>query len=105
LTKRKTMNTISAYRTANDRLNVEVLTEYVHALREAVGLQIDPHTAEVEWDYRDVSDPYGDYPLPANLCFRREYFARSPGSKLWIWFGDLPGVSAKFLWDKHKCHV
>jgi hypothetical protein len=34
------------------------------AIREAEGLKIDPDTAEVEWGYGEILDPYGAYPLP-----------------------------------------
>jgi hypothetical protein len=31
----------------------------------------------------------------------REYFARRPGSDIWVWFGDLPSATAKALWKMH----
>jgi hypothetical protein len=70
--------------TARDVPTVEVTMEYLSALRKAVGLQIDPETAEVEWIYAHTLDPYGDDPdLPEELqCVGREYFARSPGSNV-----------------------
>src|SRR5262249_48823397 len=30
------------------------------------------------------------------------YFARSPGSEVWVWFGDLPDAIEDALWKKHK---
>ena len=74
--------------------------EYLDALRKAVGLQIDPETAEVEWTYAQTLDPYGDDPnLPEEYQqVGREYFARSPGSDVWVWFGDLPKATRDALW-------
>src|SRR5262249_26066050 len=46
--------------TAKDVPTVEVRVEYLNALRKAVGLHIDPETAEVEWTYAQTLDPYGD---------------------------------------------
>ena len=83
---------------------VEVTVEYLDALRKAVGLQIDPETAEVERLYAWTADPYGDYPaLPEEYrCVGREYFARSPGSNVWVNFQDLPEANRDALWEKHK---
>ena len=32
----------------------------------------------------------------------RNFFARSPGSDIWVSFGDLPEATRDALWDKHK---
>jgi hypothetical protein len=73
------------------------------AIRKDAGLKIDPETAEVEWWYAQTMDPYGIYPeLPEELCVGREYFARSPGSDIWVDFGDLPKATADALWKKHS---
>jgi hypothetical protein len=89
---------------AKDAPTVEVTVKYLDALRKAVGLQIDPETAEVEWIYAQVLDPYGELPDLPEECRQigRDYFARSPGSDLWIWFGDLPEATRVALWAKHK---
>jgi len=73
-------------------------------LRKTVGLQIDPEVAEVEWVYGQTLDPYGDDPdLPEEYrCIGREYFARSPGSDVWINFRDLPEATRTKLWEKHE---
>jgi hypothetical protein len=86
---------------------IKVSVEYLTALRRAVGLQIDPDTAEVEWTYAQTLDPYGDYPdLPEEYRqVGREYFARSPGSDVWIEFGDLPDATREKLWEKHKSRL
>src|SRR5215813_7157467 len=83
---------------------VEVTVEYLNALRKAVGLHIDPETADVEWIYAQTLDPYGDDPnLPEEYWqIGREYFARSPGSDVWVWFGDLPDATRKALWERHR---
>jgi hypothetical protein len=62
------------------------------AIREAEGLKIDPDTAEVDWEYRQTLDPYGVCPdlLEEFQQVGREYFARAPGSEVWVHFGDLP---------------
>jgi hypothetical protein len=83
---------------------VEVTVDYLNALRREVGRHIDPETAEADGVYAEVCNPYGDkLDLPDELqCVGRDYFARSPGSKLWIWFHDLPGATADRLWKKHR---
>jgi hypothetical protein len=86
---------------------VEVTVKYLEALRRAVGLHIDPETAEVEWIYAQTLDPYGDDPNLPEECRQvgRDYFARSPGSDVWIWFGDLPDATRNSLWEKHKSRL
>jgi len=81
---------------------VEITVQYLDALRRAVGLQIDPGTAEVDWVYAQTLDPYGDYPeLPEEYHqIGREYFARSPGSDIWIGFRDLPEATRTALSGK-----
>ena len=94
-------------RTTKDIPTVEVTVKYLNALRQAVGRQIDPETAEVYWIYAQTLDPYGDDPdLPEEYQqLGREYFARSPGSDVWIWFGDLPDATRNSLWEKHKSRL
>ena len=60
--------------------------------RKREALLIDPATAEVDWCYGQTGDPYGIIPdLPEELQqVGREYFARRPGSDIWVNFGDLP---------------
>jgi hypothetical protein len=43
--------------TARDVPTVEVTVKYLDASRKAVGLQIDPESAEVEWTYAQTLDP------------------------------------------------
>jgi hypothetical protein len=74
------------------------------AARKEAGLKIDSETAEVDWCYAQTLDPYGiDDDLPEE-CWQvgREYFARAPGSDIWVWFGDLPAATRDALWNRHK---
>src|SRR5262249_529069 len=68
------------------------------------GLKIDPAAAEVEWEYGQPGDPYGINPdLPEEMRqVGRVYFARSPGSDIWVCFGDLPAATRTALWERHK---
>ena len=74
------------------------------AIRKKVGLEIDPQTAEVYWDYGQIFDPYGvDQDLPEEYqVIGRVYFARSPDSDIWVCFYDLPDATRKALREKHK---
>jgi hypothetical protein len=68
--------------------------------REAV--TIDPQTAEVSWWYAETLDPYGVYDLPPEAQqIGREYFARRPGSEIWVWFGDLADATSTKLMERH----
>jgi hypothetical protein len=73
-------------------------------IRKEAGLKIDPETAEVEWIYAQTLDPYGVDPgLPEELQqVGREYFARSPGSDVWVHFDDLPDTTRDALWQRHR---
>ena len=77
------------------------------AIRKEAGLKIDPETAEVEWIYGLTLDPYGVYPdLPEEYQqVGREYFARSPGSDVWVNFDDLPAATDDALWEKHRSNL
>lgn len=82
----------------------EMTVEEWLAIRKEAGLKIDPETAEVNWCYAQVADPYGVYPdLPEECdCVGRAYFARAQGSDVWVEFGDLPKATEEALWNKHK---
>jgi hypothetical protein len=62
------------------------------AIRKEAGLKIDPKTAEVVYNWGQVLDPYGIYSdlTDEERCIGRIYFARSPGSDIWVEFSDLP---------------
>jgi hypothetical protein len=70
-------------------------------------LTVDPETAEVMWDYVYTIDPYGvDTDLPEEYRqIGRAYFARSPGSDIWVWFGDVPEKVQKRLWEMHNSEL
>jgi len=70
------------------------------AIRKEAALHIHPETAEVEWIYVDIADPYGVLAEGCG-CFGREYFARSPESDIWVCFDDLPTIVSDALWEKH----
>ena len=72
------------------------------AIRKEAALQIDPETAEVMWQYERTGDPYRIYPLPEIYNIGRGYFARSPGSDVWVSFDDLPDATCDALWKKHS---
>jgi hypothetical protein len=71
------------------------------ALRKDAGLKIDPETAEVFWVHGQVCDPYGLCDLTdEERCIGRNYFARSPGSNVWVCFDDLPDAVCDRLWAR-----
>jgi hypothetical protein len=76
------------------------------AIRREEALRIDPETAEVDWSYEQTLDPYGvfdEWELPEEFHqVGREYFARAPGSDIWVKFGDLPDETREKLWKKHS---
>ena len=80
------------------------------AVRKEEAKRIDAATAEVDWNYTQVLDPYGiDHELPEVYrltdecdCVGRSYFARAPGSDVWVSFVDLPDATREVLWRKHS---
>ena len=72
------------------------------AIRKEAGLHIDPETAEAASWFAYTVDPYGVEPeIPEEYQqIGREYFARSPGSDLWVDFGDLPKATQDALWKR-----
>ena len=75
--------------------------EYL-GIRKAEGLKIDPDTAEVSWEYAPLADVYGVYPyLPDEIdCIGRVYFARRPGSDIWVEFQDIPDKTCDALHER-----
>ena len=71
------------------------------ALRKLEALRIDPETAEVNWSWGEIMDPYGvDPDLPEELrCLGRVYFARRPAGDTWVCFYDLSDESRERLWQ------
>lgn len=72
--------------------------------RKEAGLKIDPENAEVEWFYIYTLDPYDVLPElpPEYRQVGRDYFARSPESDGWVWFGDLPEEVSSKLWEMYS---
>jgi hypothetical protein len=85
-------------------MSKEITTEQWLAIRKEAALKIDPRTAEVFWRYAQTLDPYGvDPDLPKEYRqVGREYFARSPDSDAWVWFGDLPEKVRDALRERPK---
>ena len=83
---------------------ITIDAKYFYALMKITGQQIDPATAEVDWTYAQTLDPYGVHPdLPEEAQqVGRSYFARNPGSDIWVSFGDLPEVTLNALRHKRK---
>ncbi|MET4449379.1 hypothetical protein ABIB75_007693 [Bradyrhizobium sp. GM2.2] len=79
----------------------ETVEEWL-AIRKRAGLEIDPAIAEIMWTHGLTLDPYGvRSDLPEELRqIGRVYFARAPGSDIWVSFGDLPDVTCKALWKR-----
>jgi hypothetical protein len=72
------------------------------AIRREAGLKINPETAEVFWNHASIVDPYGVDPELPGECQQvgRVYFARSPGTDIWVCFYDLPKATRDALWKK-----
>ncbi len=56
-------------------------------VRKEEGRKIDPDTAEVWWNWAEISDAY---------------FVRSPGSDNWVSFYDLPDKTRRRLRERHE---
>jgi hypothetical protein len=78
---------------------VSIRAEIWRALLKIAGRQIGPENAEIHWRFGQVVDPYRLHPdVPAECdCVGRCYFARAPGSRVWIEFADLPAATRRAL--------
>jgi hypothetical protein len=87
-----------------EKTSAEMELEEWLAIRKEAGLKINPETAEVHCCYALTLDPYGVYPeLPEEYQqVERTYFARSPGSDIWVEFGDLPQATVDALCERHS---
>ena len=77
------------------------------AIRAKAALEIDPATAEIEWDWGYDADPYctgyihgtdkklADWPDMQQVG--RQFFACAPGSDIWVAFDDMPDDALKVL--------
>ena len=82
----------------------ELTIEQWLQVRKEEGQKIDPDAAEVRWNHALPLDPYGVYPDLPWECNQvgRVYFARSPGSGIWVSFSDLPDASLMQLRERQK---
>ena len=96
------------WRVHNGRVNRDCISkaEYDRRMEErrAAGLLIDPSTAEIDWTYAQTLDPYGDrLPLlPQAEQVGREYFARAPGSDIWVCVRHLPDATRGAIWERFE---
>jgi hypothetical protein len=69
-----------------DETNQQMSVEQWLTIRKQAAPTIDPATAEATWIYALTLDPYGVDPdlLEEYQQVGREYFARAPGSKVWV---------------------
>ena len=69
------------------------------AIQTAEGLKINPETAEVECYYEAEFEDGVYYPRLPEECrgIGREYFARAPGSDIWVSFQNLPKATRERL--------
>jgi|SRR5215471_1010858 len=86
----------------------EMTVQQWRAIRKEAGLKLNPEIAEVVWEFVDMTDPYGvrAADLPEGVdpdppeCIGRVYFARAPGSDMWIGFFDLPDSTIEWLMQR-----
>jgi hypothetical protein len=96
------------WRVHNGRVDRDCISnaEYKRRMEErrAAGLLLDPSAAEIDWNYAQTLDPYGDgLPLLSQEeQVGREYFARAPGSDIWICVGDLPDATRDAIWKRFE---
>jgi hypothetical protein len=99
------MAAVDRWNATRDKHLIDQMTiEQWLAIRKEAGLKIDPATAEICTLYAQTLDPYGIYTEPPDECWQigREYFARSPGSEIWVCFDDLPQATVDALWERHS---
>ena len=72
------------------------------AVRRDAGLKVDPKNAEIDYCYGPIGDPYEIGPKMLGELHQvgRVYFARSPGSKVWVAFDDLPEYNSTCSLEK-----
>jgi hypothetical protein len=73
------------------------------AIRKREALNIDPETAELDWSYGLIVDPYGIYDDIAEeeKVVGRVYFVRRPGSDIWVCLYDVPDETTRDrLWER-----
>jgi hypothetical protein len=91
--------------TVNDLLGqIDRSLEQISWLQSFAAQRIDPETAEVKCEYSWFLDPYGITQMQCQQLMPH-YFARSPGSDIWVAWDDLPYEIELRLWRKHKQRV
>ena len=72
------------------------------AVRKEAAKAINPATAKVTYQYGQVADAYGVYPIIRDEfdCIGKNWFARAPGSDVWVSFHDLPQSFDDELWKR-----
>jgi hypothetical protein len=74
--------------------------------RKAEGFKIEAHNAEVTWWHTETDDPYGIDEVPEEYQqIGRQYFARAPGSDIWVCFDDLPNETSEALWEAPRARA
>jgi hypothetical protein len=69
--------------------------------RKQAARLINPESAEVTFEYGQVTDPYGLRKVrPVYYCVGRNYFVRNPGDDLWVSDRDLPQATRERLWKR-----
>ena len=71
-------------------------------IRKEEGRKIDPDIAEFMWSYVEILNYNGVYADPPEEChcIGGGYFARSPGSVIWVSFYDLPDETRRRMWER-----
>ena len=63
----------------------------------------------MDWSYAQTLDPYGvwdEWELPEEFHqVGREYWARAPGSDVWVHFSDLPKTVEEMIWATHRSRI
>jgi hypothetical protein len=83
-------------------MNSQEREQYL-ALVRAAAVKINPATAQVFCEKGWVLDPYRIFKHGDDWedCYgAHNHFARSPGSDVWVWFGDLPDDTRKALRER-----
>jgi hypothetical protein len=72
------------------------------AIRKREALNIDPETAEFDWSYEYIVDPYHIYDdlTEEEKQVGRVYFTRRPGSDIWVGLYDVPDEARDRLWER-----
>jgi hypothetical protein len=79
--------------------------EEAEAIRQEIGRSIAADTAEIMVRFVYKEDPYndnGEEEIKPDGKFETgwDWFARTPGTKTWIWLHHLPYLTEERLWSK-----